>query len=104
MRTRFGLTERRLHMHLADRCGLTRRQVQDIFTELEHLAANELKRTGEFVIPGVTKLAIEHRTARIGRHPWTGVPIRIQAKTTLKARPKERLRDQVMARPKPGRS
>ncbi len=94
--TMWGLTESALYRHFADRFGLTRAQVRAIFAELERLAANELRRTGEFVIPGISKLVVQQRAPRIGRHPWTGAPITIPAKIALKVRVKKRFKDSVM--------
>jgi DNA-binding protein HU-beta len=39
-----------------------------------------------FTIPGLGKLVLVHRKARMGRNPATGEPIHIPAKTVLKFR------------------
>jgi DNA-binding protein HU-beta len=44
----------------------------------------EIKRSGEFVMPGLGKLVKKHRPARMGRNPATGEAIKIPAKTVLK--------------------
>ncbi len=93
-----GLTKPQLYAHLAQRLPVKRTVVRAFFVELERLAAYELKRTGEFVIPGVTKLVVTQRPARQGRHPLTGAPITIPPRTALKARLKKPLKDAVLPR------
>ena len=60
------------------------------------LAEKELKRTGEFVIPGMVKLVLKKTNARTGRNPATGQPIPIAAKTVVKARIVKQLKDAVL--------
>jgi len=65
---------------------------------LLRLSEKELKRSGEFVIPGVCKLVVQRRKAREGRNPATGEPIKIPAKTVVKARIAKALKDAVLPR------
>jgi len=71
---------------LAERLALQRSVVESILEELAHLAETELKRSGEFNVPGMVKLVLRQRQARTGRNPATGQPIEIPAKTVVKAR------------------
>ena len=71
---------------LAERLALQRSVVENILDELSHLAETELKRAGEFNVPGMVKLVLRQRQARVGRNPATGQPIDIPAKTVVKAR------------------
>ena len=66
-----------LFAHFADKFDMKRTQVRDLFEELLRLSEKELKRSGEFVIPGVCKLVVQRRKAREGRNPATGEPIKI---------------------------
>ena len=66
------------------------------FDELTALAEKELKRSGEFVIPGMVKLVVQKRKARMGRNPATGEAIKIPAKTVVKARIAKQLKDAVL--------
>ena len=50
------------------------------------LAKSELKKAGSFVLPGVGKLVLQKRKARVGRNPATGAEIKIPAKTVVKMR------------------
>ena len=73
--------------------------VRAFFAELERLAADELMRTGEFVVPGIAKVVVQRRWARMGRHPWTGEWTRFPAKkTVLKARMARALKDAVLSK------
>src|SRR4029434_2604517 len=87
-----------LFAHFADKFDMKRTQVRDLFEELLALSEKELKRSGEFVIPGVCKLVVQRRKAREGRNPATGEPIKIPAKTVVKARIAKALKDAVLPR------
>ena len=58
----------------------------------------ELKKSGEFVLPGMVKLVVQKRKARMGRNPATGEAIKIPAKTVVKARIAKQLKDAVLPR------
>ena len=91
---RMGKSE--LFSHFAERFEVKRTQAREYFDELTQLAEKELKRSGEFVIPGVAKLVLQKRAARVGRNPATGEPINIAAKTVVKARVVKQLKDTVL--------
>ena len=93
---RMGKTE--LFSHFADHFDIKRTQARDFFEELQQLSERELKRCGEFVLPGMTKLVVQKRKARLGRNPATGEAIQIPAKTVVKARIAKKLKDSVLAR------
>src|SRR3954463_12804541 len=93
---RMGKTE--LFSHFAERFEVKRTQAREFFDELTVLAEKELKRSGEFVLPGMVKLVKQHRKARMGRNPATGEAIKIPAKTVVKARIAKQLKDAVLPR------
>ena len=93
---RMGKSE--LFSHFAERFEMKRTQVRDLFDELTRLSEKELKRCGEFVLPGMVKLVKQQRKARTGRNPATGEEIRIPAKTVVKARIAKQLKDSVLPR------
>ena len=70
--------------------------VRDLFDELTMLAEKELKRSGEFQLPGMVKLVLQKRKARTGRNPATGEEINIPAKTVVKARIVKQMKDAVL--------
>ena len=87
-----------LFAHFADKFDLKRTLVRDMFEELMHLSEKELKRANEFVLPGMCKLVVQRRKAREGRNPATGETIKIPAKTVVKARIANQLKDAVLPR------
>jgi DNA-binding protein HU-beta len=91
---RMGKTE--LFGHFADRFNVKRADAREFFDELQSLSEQELKRCGEFVIPGVAKLVLQSRPERAGRNPATGASIVIPAKTVVKARIAKPLKDAVL--------
>src|SRR5215204_2226834 len=91
---RMGKSE--LFSHFADRFEQKRTQAREFFDELNTLAEKELKRSGEFTIPGMVKLVVQKRKARMGRNPATGEQIKIAAKTVVKARIAKQLKDAVL--------
>ena len=87
-----------LFSHFAERFEVKRTQAREFFDELTALAEKELKRSGEFVLPGMVKLVVQKRKARMGRNPATGEAIKIPAKTVVKARIAKQLKDAVLPR------
>ena len=72
--------------HMSGRLELTKKQVAAFMDELQALAVKEAKKSGAFVIPGIGKVVLSNRKARMGRNPQTGEAIKIPAKTVLKFR------------------
>ena len=93
---RMGKSE--LFAHFAERFEIKRVQAREYFDELAVLAEKELKRSGEFVLPGMVKLVVQKRKARMGRNPATGEQIKIPAKTVIKARIVKQMKDAVLPR------
>jgi DNA-binding protein HU-beta len=85
-----------LFSHFAERFDIKRTQSREFFDELAALCEKELKRSGEFLIPGLVKLVRKETKARTGRNPATGQPIPIPAKTVVKARIQKQLKDAVL--------
>ena len=78
------MTKSQVAAYIAEKFDLTKRQGTEILEELAKLAAKEAKRG--FTFPGVGKLVVVKRKARMGRNPQTGEAIKIPAKTVLKFR------------------
>lgn len=91
---RMGKSE--LFSHFAERFDIKRTEARAIFEELLSLSEKELKRSGEFTLPGMVKLVVQNRKARMGRNPATGETIQIPAKTVVKARIAKQLKDSVL--------
>ncbi len=67
---------------LAEETGLTKKDVTTVVEALVAMAYKEAK-VG-FTIPGLGKLVVDNRKARMGRNPQTGESIKIPAKKVLK--------------------
>ena len=91
---RMGKSE--LFSHFADRFEVKRTQAREFFDELTTLAEKELKRSGEFVLPGMVKLVVQKRKARMGRNPATGESIKIPAKKVVKFRVAKAAKDAIV--------
>jgi DNA-binding protein HU-beta len=87
-----------LFRHFAEKFDWKLAQAREVFDELNTLSEKELKRSGEFTLPGMVKLVVQKRKARMGRNPATGDPIKIPAKTVVKARIAKQLKDAVLPR------
>src|SRR5688572_11070879 len=81
-----ALTVRQLYSLLAKRLGLPVKTVREFFRELSSLMLRELRRSGEFEVPGVVRFVRQARKARVGRNPATGEAIRVPARTIFRAR------------------
>lgn len=89
------LTQTEIVSSMADSTGLKKAQAKGFFDALASLAASEVKKNGEFTLPGFGKLVKATRKAREGRNPATGKPIQIPAKTTVKFRLGKAMKDSV---------
>ncbi len=87
-----------LFRHFAEKFEWKLATAREVFEELNTLAEKELKRNGEFTMPGIVKLVVQKRKARMGRNPATGEPIKIPAKTVVKARVVKQMKDAVLPR------
>jgi DNA-binding protein HU-beta len=90
------MTQTEVVNHIAAKFELTRVQAKEIFNELSDLAARQVKKNGEFILPGFGKMVLAQRKAREGRNPATGETIKIPARTTLKFRLGKAMKDSVV--------
>ena len=95
-----SMTKSQTMATLAEKTGLPKKQTSEFLDELNNLAYKEAK--NGFTIPGLGKLVIVDRKARLGRNPATGAEIKIPAKRVLKFRIAKQAKDAVLA-PKSGR-
>lgn len=89
------LTQTEIVNSLAEKTGMKKSEVKGFFDALSGMAAAEVKKNGEFTLPGFGKLVKATRKAREGRNPATGKPIKIPAKTTVKFRLGKAMKDAV---------
>ncbi len=90
-----AMTKTETVRELSERSGLDRKQVGTVLEELAKLSY-EQARDG-FTIPGLGKLVLVDRKARMGRNPATGEQIQIPAKRVLKFRIAKQAKDAVLA-------
>lgn len=90
------MTKSQLLTSLSESAGLSKKDVDSLLNELAALAYKEVKKSGEFVLPGFGKLVKAHRKARMGRNPATGEQIKIAAKTVVKFRLAKAAKDAVL--------
>jgi DNA-binding protein HU-beta len=90
------MTKAAVVSHLADKTGLTKKQVAGFLDEVQTLAVKEAKKNGAFVLPGIGKVRLVNRKARMGRNPQTGEPIKIAAKRVVRLRAAKVLTDSIL--------
>jgi DNA-binding protein HU-beta len=75
----------------------TDRKTAAFFLEvITDIALREVKKNGEFTLPGIGKLIKQKRKARMGRNPATGASIKIPAKTVVKFRVAKAAKEAVL--------
>jgi len=80
------MTKTQIVSHFAKKFELSKRTSATILDEVAALAISETKKNGSFNLPGIGKLVLSKRKARMGRNPATGKPIKIPAKPVVKMR------------------
>jgi len=90
------MTKAQLVTALAEKTDLSKKEVQNFFDVLTDMAYSEVKKNGEFIVPGFGKLVKAKRKAREGRNPATGESIKIPAKTVVKFRLAKAAKDAVL--------
>jgi DNA-binding protein HU-beta len=88
-----SMTKTEIISHLAEKSGLHKKQVVELLEELSQLAYKEAN--NGFPVPGLGKLVVVDRAARMGRNPKTGEPLHIPAKRTLKFRLAKEAKDAI---------
>jgi DNA-binding protein HU-beta len=82
--------------HFAEKYGLKKKDVASMFEDLAELAYKEARNA--FTIPGIGKLVLVDRKARLGRNPKTGETIQIPAKTVVKFRVAKACKEAVLSK------
>lgn len=81
---------------LSEETGMTKKDIAGLMDALSGMAYKEVKKNGEFVLPGFGKLVKARRKARMGVNPATGEKIKIPAKTVVKFRLAKAAKDAVL--------
>ena len=80
------MTKSQVVYHFAGKFEISKKDSAAILEEVAALAVSETKKAGSFTLPGIGKLVLVKRKARMGRNPATGATIKIPAKTVVKMR------------------
>jgi len=89
-----ALTKSQIADHLAKKLGQTKKVAVQFIEEYTALAYREAKNT--FTLPGLGKIALVNRKARMGRNPQTGESIKIPAKRVVKFRVSKQAKDAIL--------
>ena len=89
-----ALTKSQVIASIAETVGITKKQAGQVIEALVGLAYKQAKNS--FTIPGLGKLVLVNRKARIGRNPATGEQIQIPAKRVVKFRVAKAAKDAIL--------
>ncbi len=91
-----SMTKSQLAEYMANKTGVTKKAGVQILDDLATIAYKEAKNT--FTLPGIGKLVLANRKARIGRNPQTGEAIKIPAKRVVKFRVAKAAKDAILGK------
>ena len=89
-----ALSKSQVAASLAEKTGLTKKQATEVLEQIAQLAYRNAKNT--FTLPGLGKLVLVNRAARMGRNPATGETIQIPAKRVVKFRVAKAATDMIL--------
>ncbi len=88
------LTKSQVVATLAEKHALTKKQIGDVLESIVQLAYKNAKNS--FTLPGLGKLVLVNRKARMGRNPATGATIKIAAKKVVNFRVAKAAKDAIL--------
>jgi DNA-binding protein HU-beta len=89
-----AMTKSQLVAKVAEKSGLSKKAAAEILDFIAEVAYKEAKNT--FTLPGLGKLVLVQRKARMGRNPATGETIKIKAKKVVKFRVAKAAKDAIL--------
>jgi DNA-binding protein HU-beta len=89
-----ALTKSQIIASIAESVSLTKKQADECVQTLVDLAYKNAKNS--FTLPGLGKLVLVNRKARMGRNPATGEEIKIPAKRVVKFRVAKAAKDAIL--------
>ena len=89
-----ALTKSQIVASVAETAGITKKQAGEILEIIVALAYKNAKNS--FTLPGLGKLVLVQRKARLGRNPATGETIQIKAKKVVKFRVAKAAKDAIL--------
>src|SRR5258708_7234516 len=90
------MSKTQLSTELAESTSTNKKTAVAFLESLNTIAYREVKKSGEFTIPGIGKLVLKKTKARTGRNPATGEAIKIAAKTVVRFRVAKAAKDSVL--------
>ena len=88
------MTKSQILNHIAEEAEVSKKTATQMLEALTSLAYKEAKKG--FTIPGLGKLVLVARKARMGRNPMTGAAIKIPAKKVVKFRIAKAAKDSIL--------
>lgn len=91
-----AMTKSQIVEHIAKKADIKKAQAVVLLDEIAKLSYKEAKNS--FTLPGIGKIVLVQRKARMGRNPQTGEPIKIPAKKVVKFRVAKAAKDAILGR------
>jgi len=91
-----SMTKSQIADHVAQKAGLTKKAAVQLLDDFAALAYREAKNV--FLVPGIGKLVLANRKARMRRIPQTGEAIKIPAKRVVKFRVSKAAKDAILGK------
>jgi DNA-binding protein HU-beta len=91
-----ALTKSQIVASVAETVGISKKQAVQTIEALVALAYKNAKNS--FTIPGLGKIVLVNRKARMGRNPATGETIKIAAKRVVKFRVAKAAKDAILGK------
>jgi len=89
-----AMTKVQIVAGIAEKAGITKKQAVEAIDALSGMAYKNAK--NGFTVPGLGKLVLVNRKARMGRNPATGAEIKIPAKRVVKFRVAKACKDAIL--------
>lgn len=89
-----ALSKSQIAAAIAEKAEISKKQAAGILEHVAELAYKNAKNT--FTLPGIGKLVLVNRKARMGRNPATGEAIQIKAKKVVKFRVAKAAKDAIL--------
>jgi DNA-binding protein HU-beta len=91
-----AMTKSQIADYVAKKADLKKKVAVQILEDIAALAYKEAKNS--FTLPGIGKLVLVNRKARMGRNPQTGEAIKIPAKRVVKFRVAKACKEGVLGK------
>jgi len=89
-----ALSKSQIAASVAEKAQISKKTASEILDHLADLAYKNAKNS--FTLPGIGKLVLVNRKARVGRNPATGATIQIPAKKVVKFRVAKAAKDAIL--------